>query len=55
MNKEYNCVEVKLKNKDGEEFKALYDKSRQLLFMSDYTMGIATKCMGWEIVKGDNE
>ena len=39
MNKEYNCVEVKLKNKDGEEFKALYDKSRQLLFMSDYTMG----------------
>ena len=54
MSKEYNCVLVKVKDHTGREFMALYDKSRELLFVTPIDVGFAKK-IGWVIseLKGE--
>ena len=56
MSKECKCTIVDVVTKDGVKFKALYDKSRQLLFTNGFTMEFA-KYRGWKIeeVKEEQE
>lgn len=56
MSKEYNCVLVKVKDHNGREFLALYDKSRELLFTTAIDVAFA-KATGWVIseLKGEKE
>lgn len=53
--KEYNCVLVNIKNKDGWKHHAIYDRSRQLLFTEAITMEYAQKIKGWEIEEEEGE
>ena len=48
MSKEYNCVLVEVKDQTGRSFKAIYDKSRELLFTTAVTMEFA-KHRKWKI------
>jgi len=54
MSKEYNCVLVKVKDHKGQEFMALYDKSRELLFTTAIDIEFA-RATGWVIseLKGE--
>lgn len=54
-NQEYNCIKVKIKDKDGKVVgDALYDKSRMLLFTGMMTVEYA-KYIGLEIVESEEK
>ncbi len=53
---EYNCTRVKVRDKNGYEFYALYDKSRQLLFPFDcITVEYAIQARGIEFIEESEE
>lgn len=52
---EYNCTEVKVRDKKGNEFYVLYDKSRQLLFSNWVTVDFAEKYCGIEFIEESEE
>ena len=55
---EYNCTRIKVRDKEGNEFYVLYDKSRELLFSACMTVEFAIKVCGFEFIEeseDDNE